>query len=205
MMNPSKCGLAVAFLAAAAVWPAVAEVVPLQPPTAFSNIRDESARSVALFTEAAKVIESPRCMNCHPVNRQPTQGDDLHAHVPLMYAGPGDHGVPGLPCSSCHGNANAATLASSIASIPGHPHWGLAPASMAWQGKSLREICLQLKDGERNGGRSLSKLHEHMATDSLVGWAWHPGEGRSPAPGTQAQFGDLIQAWISSGAHCPRS
>ena len=82
MTNPSKCGLAAAFLAAAAVWPALAEVVPLQPPSAFSNIRDESARSVALFTEAAKVIESPRCMNCHPVNRQPTQGDDLHAHLP---------------------------------------------------------------------------------------------------------------------------
>jgi hypothetical protein len=74
---------------------------------------------------------------------------------------------------------------------------------MAWQGKSLREICLQLKDGTRNGGRSLSKLHEHMAKDRLVGWAWHPGEGRSPAPGTQAQLGALIQAWISTGAHCP--
>jgi len=38
-----------------------------------------------------------------------------------------------------------------------------------------------------------------------VGWAWHPGEERSPAPGTQAQFGALIRAWISSGAHCPQS
>jgi hypothetical protein len=76
---------------------------------------------------------------------------------------------------------------------------------MAWQGKSLREICLQLKDVARNGGRSLSQIHEHMAKDSLVGWGWHPGEGRSPAPGTQAQFGALIRAWISTGAHCPES
>src|SRR6267378_2045290 len=127
------------------------------------------------------------------------------AHVPLMYAGPGDHGVAGLQCKSCHGDANFATLASSIASIPGHSHWGLAPASMAWQRKSLRAICLQLKDGTRNGGRSLSQIREHMAKDSLVGWAWHPGEGRSPAPGTQAQFGALIRAWIVTGAHCPES
>jgi hypothetical protein len=76
---------------------------------------------------------------------------------------------------------------------------------MAWQGKSLEEICLQLKDSARNGGRSLLKIHEHMATDSLVGWAWHPGAGRSPAPGTQVQFGALIEAWISTGAHCPQS
>ena len=182
-----------------------AQEVPLKPASAFSMIGDERARSVALFTEAAKVIQSPRCMNCHPAKRQPTQGDDLHAHVPTMHAGPGDHGVPGLPCKSCHGDTNVATLGSSIASIPGHSHWGVAPASMAWQGKSLGEICLQLKDGARNGGRSLAKIHEHMATDSLVGWAWHPGEGRSPAPGTQVQFGAIIAAWISTGAHCPQS
>jgi hypothetical protein len=205
MVELWKCCLAVALLSAGAVSPASAQVVPLKPVSAFSTIGDERARSVALLTEAAKVIQSPRCLNCHPVTRQPTQGDDLHAHVPLMYAGPGEHGVPGLPCASCHGNANATTLASSIASIPGDRHWGLAPVSMAWQGKSLREICLQLKDVARNGGRSLSTLREHMATDSLVGWAWHPGEGRSPAPGTQAQFGALIQAWISAGAHCPQS
>jgi hypothetical protein len=204
MVNLSKYGMAIALLAAGVV-STEAAVVPLKPVSAFSTILDRRARSVALLTEAARVIQSPRCLNCHPVERQPTQGDDLHAHVPLMYGGPADLGVPGLPCKSCHGNANAATLASSIASIPGHPQWGLAPVSMAWQGKSLREICLQMKDVARNRGRSLPQLHEHMATDSLVGWGWHPGEGRLPVPGTQAQFGALIQAWISTGAHCPES
>jgi hypothetical protein len=203
MRSLSRCSLAVGLLAIGANAPGAAQVAPLQPVSAFSTIRDERARSVALFVEAAKVIASPRCMNCHPTTRQPTQGDDLHAHVPLMYGGPRDRGVPGLPCRSCHGTANIPTLASSIASIPGNPNWGLAPASMAWQGKSVRDICLQVKDGARNGGRSLTKIHEHVATDPLVGWAWHPGEGRVPAPGTQAQFGALIQAWISTGARCP--
>ena len=32
---------------------------------------------------------------------------------------------------------------------------------------------------------------------------WNPGLGRTPAPGTQAQLGDLIQAWIDTGAKCP--
>jgi hypothetical protein len=203
MSSLSRCSLAVGLLAFGASASAAAQGAPLQPVSAFSSIRDERARSVALFMEAVRVIASPRCMNCHPTTRQPTQGDDLHAHVPLMYGGPRDRGVPGLPCRSCHGTANTPTLAPSIASIPGNPGWGLAPASMAWQGKSPHEICLQMKDGARNGGRSLAQVHEHVATDPLVGWAWHPGEGRVPAPGTQAQFGALIRAWISTGARCP--
>jgi hypothetical protein len=189
----------------AASFSAIAQENGLKPVSAFAAISDERARSVALFTEAAKVIQNPRCLNCHPATRQPTQGDDLHAHIPPMQAGPSDHGPPGLPCKSCHGDRNVTTLGTSIASVPGQSLWSLAPAPFAWQGKSRVEICEQLKDGARNGGRSLAKIHEHMATDPLVGWAWRPGEGRSPAPGTQAQFGALIQAWIASGAHCPQS
>jgi hypothetical protein len=175
----------------------------LKPPSAFASIADEQARSAALFTEAGKVIESPRCMNCHPADRQPTQGDNLHAHVPFMRAGEGDHGVPGLPCKSCHGAENSPTLATSIRTVPGNARWALAPASMAWQRKSLGEICVQIKDPARNGGHTLEQMHEHMAADPLVGWAWRPGEGRNPAPGTQAEFGALIAAWIDTGAHCP--
>jgi hypothetical protein len=175
----------------------------LKPVSAFSGIREEDARSLALFKEAGKVLQSPRCLNCHPVTRQPTQGDDLHPHIPFMIGGPGDHGAPGLPCRSCHGAANFATLAPSIETIPGNSRWGLAPASMAWQGKSLAEICIQLKDVARNGGRTLADIHEHVADDPLVGWAWHPGAGRVPAPGSQAEFGELIAAWIATGARCP--
>lgn len=179
--------------------------LPLKPATAFTPITDARARSVALFTEAARVIQSPRCLNCHPVTRRPTQGDDLHPHMPPMYAGPRDRGPAGLPCKSCHGATNVSTLGSRIASIPGNPRWGLAPTSMAWQGKTLREICEQIKNKSRNGGRTLEDIHKHMGSDPLVGWAWHPGEGRAPAPGTQAELGALIGAWISAGAYCPES
>jgi hypothetical protein len=43
-----------------------------------------------------------------------------------------------------------------------------------------------------------------MANDDLVAWGWNPGAGREPAPGTQAQLGELVKAWIDAGAHCPR-
>jgi hypothetical protein len=42
-----------------------------------------------------------------------------------------------------------------------------------------------------------------MAYDALVGWGWHPGGTRTPAPGTQKQFGELVAAWIQTGAACP--
>ena len=177
----------------------------LKSPADFISIRDPAARSVALFTEAGKVIESPRCMNCHPVQRAPTQGDDRHPHNPPMVAGQSGHGPVGLPCSACHGPANVPTLGEHIKSIPGDPKWALAPAEMAWQGKSLGAICAQIKDPSRNGGKSLAQIHHHMAEDHLVGWGWNPGEGRKPAPGTQAQFGALVKAWIDTGAKCPKA
>jgi hypothetical protein len=197
----SSIGIAVAIGATTTIG---AQVVSLRPASDFSAIRDQRARSVALFEEAAKVMTSARCLNCHPSTRQPTQGDDRHAHIPPVYAGPTDEGIAGLPCASCHGTMNAATRVDSIASVPGEHHWRLAPASMAWQGKSLGDICVQLKDPARNGGRSLAKIEEHVASDPLVGWAWRPGDGRTPAPGTQAGFGSLIKAWIATGAECPQ-
>ena len=74
---------------------------------------------------------------------------------------------------------------------------------MAWEGKSQGQICAQLKDAKRNGGRDLALLHEHMAKDDLVAYGWQPGPGRDPVPGTQEAFGELIRAWIDTGAACP--
>jgi hypothetical protein len=179
--------------------------VTLKAAATFTTISDPAARSVALFNEAGKVIQSPRCMNCHPVRRDPTQGDTMHPHNPPVKGGQSGHGVAGLPCLSCHGVANVPTWSDSIKSIPGDPKWALAPVEMAWQGKSLGAICAQIKDPSRNGGRSLDEIHHHMAEDHLVGWAWNPGEGRKPAPGTQGQFGEIIRAWIDTGAKCPKA
>lgn len=187
----------------AAVNAADAPVGSLKPVSSFASITDRSERSVALFKEAARVIQHPRCLNCHPADRTPTQGDNLHSHVPNMRADAEGHGPAGMPCNTCHQAQNTPTNVQPIETIPGHAHWMLAPLSMAWQGKSTGEICEQVKDPARNGNRDLQKIHEHMALDTLVGWAWHPGAGRSPAPGTQKVFGELIAAWIETGAACP--
>ena len=49
----------------------------------------------------------------------------------------------------------------------------------------------------------IARLTDHFAKDDLVAWAWNPGAGRAPAPGTQQQLGELIKAWIDTGAQCP--
>jgi len=170
----------------------------LRTVSSFNSIKDPRARSVALFQEAGKVIQHPRCVNCHPASDRPTQTDLMWPHQPLVVRGPDGHGVPGMICATCHHENNF-----DPARVPGHPEWHLAPASMAWHGKSLGEICEQIKDPKRNGNRDISTLIHHMGDDSLVGWAWAPGLGRTPAPGTQAMFGELMNAWAASGAFCP--
>jgi hypothetical protein len=191
------------IMTVAALGAFTASAEDLKPVAAFATITDRSERAAAMFSEAARVIQHPRCLNCHPKDRTPTQGDDLHAHVPMIRADEEGHGPPGLPCNTCHQTQNTATNVQPIESIPGHAHWMLAPSSMGWQGMPVGDICHQVKDPARNGGRTLEKIHEHMAVDTLVGWAWSPGSGRTPAPGTQKAFGELIAAWIEMGAACP--
>jgi hypothetical protein len=184
--------------------PAAQVATVLKPVTAFASITDSKKRSVALFEEMGKVITHPRCMNCHPRTDRPNQGDMPAPHNPAVTRGPDGHGAAGLECGTCHGPANV-TFSNGTGSVPGHPEWHLAPKSMAWEGKSLGEICVQLKDKARNGGKTVAQIVEHNAHDGLVGWAWNPGLGRTPAPGTQSQFGELSRAWAASGAVCPAS
>jgi hypothetical protein len=167
-------------------------------PESFGSIADADARSAAIFTELGKVLTHPRCVNCHPAGDRPRQGDERRLHQPPVARGIGSHGTETMRCSTCHGNANF-----DPGHVPGHPEWHLAPREMAWEGKTIAEICDQIKDPARNGGRKLEDLIHHIGTDTLVGWAWHPGFGRSPAPGTQKEAGALVDAWVKSGAACP--
>ena len=175
-----------------------AEQQALKPVETFAEIADEKERSLSLFNEAAKVITHPRCVNCHPAGDRPLQGEDSHPHLPPVTRGPAGIGAVAMQCTNCHGPANY-----DLARVPGHPLWHLAPIEMAWQGQTLGKICEQIKDPERNGGKTLEDLVHHMSEDSLVGWGWNPGAGREPAPGTQKAFGALVAAWVASGAACP--
>ena len=180
---------------------AALEVSGLATPISFDSIDNVEERSAALFSEMAKVMLHPRCANCHPKSGGPTQGDDMHPHEPPVVRGAG-MGAAGMECFTCHGAENV-EFASMEGSIPGAQPWMLAPQSMGWAGSTPAELCAQVKDPERNGGRSPEELVAHNGGDHLVNWAWHPGEGRTPAPGDQATLGALTAAWVETGAHCP--
>jgi hypothetical protein len=178
--------------------PADASPPGLKAPAAFASIADRTARSQALFGEVSKVLLHPRCLNCHPADDTPRQGDRALPHDPPVVRGADNHGVPAMQCATCHQDRNLAH-----ARVPGAPDWHLAPKDMAWMGRSPAAICEQLKDPARNGGRTLDQIHHHTAEDALVRWGWEPGHGRTQAPGTQQEFAALVRAWIDTGAACP--
>jgi len=181
--------------------PAATTLVPgaLRPPAVIiAELPDRVPRSRALFAEAARVLQHPRCLGCHPDGDSPLQDDASRLHDPPVVRGPKDEGVVGVQCGSCHQDRNL-----ELARVPGAPKWHLAPRTMAWAGKTPGQICAQLKDPARNGGRTLAQIVEHSGHDALVGWGWAPGADREPAPGSQALFGNLVAAWVDSGAECP--
>jgi len=178
----------------------------LRPVSDFVAIADPRERSIALFEEAGKVLLHPRCVNCHPAGDRPLQDMAMVPHQPPVFRGEDNFGLAGMKCNTCHGAANVELVAQAeggLESIPGHPDWHLAPIEMAWENRTLGEICAQIKDVNRNGGKDMAELVHHMAEDTLVGWGWNPGAGREPAPGTQEEFGELFKAWAESGAECP--
>jgi hypothetical protein len=170
----------------------------LRSPEDFSSIQNPTERSRALFMEASRVITSPRCVNCHPSDDSPRQREAHEMHDPPVTRGPNDEGVPGAQCTTCHQDENV-----ELARVPGAPKWHLAPKEMAWLGKSVPDICEQIKDPNRNGHRSLAQLVDHAKNDKLVAWGWSPGADRIPAPGDQKIFGALVEAWVQTGAACP--
>lgn len=170
----------------------------------FSSIKDEKERALAIYDEIDTVLSHPRCVNCHPAGDSPYQGPDItrigdtspKPHQPLVVRGEDGFGAAGMRCETCHGEAN-------FENVPGSPGWHLAPIEMAWEGKTPGAICEQIKDPERNGGKTLAQLTEHMQHDALVGYGWNPPAHLQPAPGSQKIFGELFAAWIEAGAPCP--
>lgn len=150
------------------------------------------------FLSVAKVLQSPRCVNCHPAGDAPLQHDAGKPHAQMITR---DLESVGMACSSCHQE----TQMEGPHMPPGAPNWHLPPAAtpMVFQGKTPRELCLQLKDPARNGGKDLPALLHHVEADALVLWGWNPGEGRTLPPLTHAKFVEAFRAWIDGGAECP--
>ena len=74
---------------------------------------------------------------------------------------------------------------------------------MLWEGRSAQQICEQIKDPARNGGRrTAEQIIEHMKTDPLVLYAWAPGTGRTTPPLSHDKFVQALEAWVKAGMRC---
>jgi hypothetical protein len=165
-----------------------------------------------LFAPAYEVLHHPRCSNCHPTNDdRPRWGEGSAVHDMNVQGGEdqpeseerpaGRYGRVGMQCVTCHQEDNS--------EVPGNPpgahdskdrpRWRLAPSTMGWGGFGQAELCRDFR------GR-IEKVMDHLLephTDPLVIWAWNPGPGRQPAPGSLKQFVSDMIKWKESGAPCP--
>jgi hypothetical protein len=151
------------------------------------------------------VFSHPRCANCHvgpdhvPIWSGPSYGPKARPHGMNITGGASRRGAEAIACSACHTHHNSPLPHGP----PGAHVWLLAPVEMQWFGKSSAEICAQIKDPARNGGRTIAKVADHIEHDALVHWGWAPGPGREPAPNSVARLVDYLKQWDAAGAPCP--
>jgi len=160
----------------------------------------DSAASVAAFAKVYSVLMSPRCVNCHPAGDVPLQGDNSQPHTMSPQRGTDGKGVYAMKCANCHQAENT----PGVHTPPGNPKWHLPPANMkmVFQGKTPRELAMQLTNPATNGNKDMKKLLEH-ADDGLVLAGWNPGEGRTLPPMSHAEFKKAWTTWLESGAFAP--
>ena len=196
-------------LALSLVWgvapvPVGAETIQFNLPAEGSVSREDG---LAAWGRIYEVTSHPRCANCHvgpsdvPMWSGPSYGK-TRPHGMNIRAGESRIGAEYVPCQSCHAyneteGQTGAHMAPRVAAS-----WQLAPVEADWFGKSAVEICNQLRDPERNGGRTMRDLAEHLHHDVVLHWAWAPGGGRQPAPYSLQDHVDDILAWGTAGFPC---
>lgn len=182
---------------------AAGENTVINPPAEGSVSRDEG---LAAWARIYEVTSHPRCSNCHvgadnrPMWSGPSYGT-ARPHGMNINAGESRIGAETLLCSTCHVERNGLNdlphAAPQVAMT-----WQLAPVEAEWFGKSSTEVCNQLRDPERNGGRDMLALASHLDHDLILHWAWNPGGGREPAPYSLQEHVDDVLAWGVAGFPC---
>ena len=175
----------------------------IAPPAEGSISRDEG---LAAWDRIYEVASHPRCSNCHvgasdrPMWSGPSYGR-TRVHGMNIQAGASRIGAETLLCSTCHayreGGNDMPHAAPQVAM-----NWQLAPVEADWFGRTSDEICAQLRDPERNGGRTMIELAEHLDHDLILHWAWSPGGGREPAPYSLQEHIDDLLIWGVAGFPC---
>lgn len=170
----------------------------------YSSVDTSTPQDVhADYHKMMDVLTSPRCINCHPNDNIPKQGDDSHPHYFGMSRGDANFGYEATNCATCHQSEN-----NNFSGVPGAPEWSLAPDHMKWEGLTRSEIARSMLDPENNGGRDHEALMHHLTEHELVLWAWEPGvraDGtpRKKPPVPLEEYKKAVKAWIANGAVIP--
>jgi hypothetical protein len=172
------------------------------------------------WSKIHEVFSHPRCANCHvgddrvPMWSGRSYGPKPRPHGMNINGGTSRSGDESIPCTSCHTKHNSSVPHGPPGADPDEKGWRLAPVSMQWFGKSSAEICEQVKDESRNGGRNIAKLVEHIKDEKLVQWGWKPGlgdlspEDRAPREReiprySREQVIEFLEKWGAAGTPCP--
>src|SRR5690349_20646317 len=124
----TRAGLTSLVGCAAACLVACSHASPPAPSPPPASARSAPVDGVAAFETIRAVLQSPRCVNCHPAGDVPLQGDDSHPHEPPIQRGIDGRGVAGLHCSACHGKANPPASYGSHVPPGVSSDWRLPPA-----------------------------------------------------------------------------
>ena len=155
------------------------------------------------FDKMMSVLTHKRCVNCHPNDGVPKQGEDSHPHFFGILRGASGTGFVATKCNTCHQAEN-----NAFSGVPGAPKWSLAPDSMRWEGLSRVEIAKSMLDPKRNGNRNHEQVMHHLTEHELVLWAWEPGvdangnERESP-PVPKDEYIKAVKSWFENGAVIP--
>jgi hypothetical protein len=198
-----------ASLAAAAIGLAIIAATAAAGPRRGGGAREGRARpspeAIAAgklaFADVARVLQSPRCRNCHPAGDAPLQSDAGRPHRMNITRRSVESG---LACAACHQERNSEALGIA-GGPPGAPHWQLPPAAtpMVFEGRTVTALCEQLRDPAQNGNRSLADLLRHVSSDPLVLWGWKPGGTRTVPPLPHDRFVTAFRTWVESNGACP--
>ena len=171
--------------------------------TSGGNETHGSAEASSDFGKMMQVLTHARCINCHPADGVPKQGEDSHPHYFGLVRGEENVGFESTKCSTCHQDEN-----NAFSGVPGAPEWSLAPHSMRWAGLSNAEIAASMLDPKRNGDRNHEQVMHHLTEHALVLWAWNPGvdangQPREKPPVPKDEYIAAVKKWFADGAVIP--
>ena len=162
---------------------------------------EQVQQGISAFQDVYEVLQHPRCLNCHPNGDAPLQTDASIPHAMNVTRASVD---AGLQCAACHQVQNSETYGVE-GGPPGAPNWHLPEKEMPliFEGRTVAELCRQLKDPSQNGHKTLDQLYLHVAYDPLVLWGWEPGGDRTKPSLPHEKFSLQFKTWVDAGGPCP--